>query len=101
MGAVGPWVAEWTIVIDHGTLGAVEAIAISKFKARCLAILERVRRTGEEVLVTRRGVPVARVVPPPPPDPAAESTFGCMAGSFEEVGDVLEPLPEEEWEVLA
>ena len=32
----------------------MEAIAISKFKARCLAILERVRRTGEEVLVTGR-----------------------------------------------
>lgn len=78
----------------------MEAIAISKFKARCLAILERVRRTGEEVLVTRRGVPVARVGPPPTAEPEAESTFGCMAGSFEEVGDLLEPLPEEDWEVL-
>ena len=89
-----------TIVVDHGKIMAMEAIAISKFKARCLAILERVRRTGEAVLVTRRGVPVARVVPPPPPDPAAESTFGCMAGSFEEVGDIVAPLPEEEWEAL-
>ncbi len=78
----------------------METMAISKFKARCLAVLEWVRKSGQEVLVTRRGVPVARVVPPPPPEAVRETTFGCMAGSFEEVGDILEPLPEEEWEAL-
>lgn len=89
-----------TMVSFCGTLGGVTTIAISKFKARCLAILERVRLTGEEVLVTRRGVPVAKVVPPPPGEPEEERTFGCMAGSFEEVGDILAPLPEEDWEAL-
>ena len=75
----------------------MKAIGISKFKARCQAILERVRKTGQEVLVTRRGVPMARVSPSPPAELGAESTFGCMAGTFEEVGDILDPLPEEEW----
>jgi len=35
----------------------------SEFKARCLAVLDDVARTREEVVVTKRGVPVARLVP--------------------------------------
>jgi len=42
----------------------MEEIAISKFKATCLAVLERVRKTGRPVLVTRFGEPIAQVVPP-------------------------------------
>ncbi len=42
----------------------MEEIAISKFKATCLAVLERVRKTGKPVLVTRFGEPVAELVPP-------------------------------------
>lgn len=38
-------------------------MAVSEFKARCLEVLERVRRRGEEVVVTKRGEPIARVVP--------------------------------------
>ncbi len=74
-------------------------VAISKFKATCLALLERVRRTGEPILVTKRGVPIAQVVPPPPQTSAA-SAFGALAGTAEEVEDILEPLPPEDWEAL-
>lgn len=74
-------------------------IAISEFKATCLAVLERVRKTGEPVVVTRHGVPVAQIVPPPT-EPAAVSRFGCMAGTAREVDDIIEPLPEVDWEVL-
>ncbi len=35
----------------------------SEFKARCLAVLDDVARTREEVVVTKHGVPVARLVP--------------------------------------
>ena len=44
----------------------MEEIAISKFKATCLAVMERVRRTRQPVLVTRFGEPVAEIVPPSP-----------------------------------
>jgi len=74
-------------------------MAISKFKASCLAALERVRKTGRPLLVTRRGVPVAQVIPPPLAS-AKGSAFGCMGGRAEELEDILEPLPEEEWEAL-
>ena len=42
----------------------MEEIAISKFKATCLAVLERVRKTGKPIRVTRFGQVVAEVVPP-------------------------------------
>ena len=42
----------------------MEEIAISEFKATCLAVLENVRKTGKAVLVTRFGEPMAEVVPP-------------------------------------
>ena len=41
----------------------MKEIAISKFKATCLAVLERVRKTGEPILVTRFGHPVAEITP--------------------------------------
>ncbi len=37
-------------------------IPASRFKAECLALLDDVARTGEEIVVTKRGRPVARVV---------------------------------------
>ena len=63
-------------------------IAISEFKATWLAVLERVRRTGEPVLVTRRGVPIAEIKLPQPP-PLATSWLGSMAGTVEVVGHML------------
>ena len=75
-------------------------MAISHFKATCLAVLERVRRTGQPVLVTKRGEPIARVLPPPPPAAAEESRFGCLRGRIEVVGDIVEPLPGDDWEAL-
>ena len=78
----------------------LETISISEFKATCLAVLDRVKRTGCPVLVTRRGEPIAQVVPPvPPPRPA--SWLGCMAGTTRLTGDLVSPaLDETEWELL-
>ena len=90
----GPWST------DHGRLSSMQTIAISKFKARCLAILEEVRRTGEPVRVTRFGKPVAEIVPP---TAAAEegSWLGCMRGSVRIVGDIVSPpVPPETWNAL-
>ena len=78
----------------------MDTIAISKFKATCLAVLERVRRTGQPVLVTRRGKPVAQIIEPPPAPWSKESAFGCMAGTATELEDVVGSLPEEDWEAL-
>ena len=79
---------------------AMETIAISKFKATCLSVLDRVKKTGQPILVTKRGAPVAQVTPPPPPDPKGKQAFGCMAHKTKILGDIMEPLPESDWEVL-
>lgn len=78
----------------------MSTIAVSKFKATCLAQLERVRRTGQPLLVTKRGVALAQVLPPPVAKPAP-GAFGCMAGRIGKIGDVITPLPEDNWEVLS
>ena len=80
-----------TIVLDHGRRGAMEEIAISKFKATCLAVLERVRKTGEPVRITRFGVPVAEIQPPQIEQPA-ERPLGCLEGELEIVGDIVGPI---------
>ena len=78
-----------------------ETIAISKFKATCLAVLERVRRTGRPVLVTRHGEPVAEVVPPPPPG-SGRGWLGALEGRARIVGDVVGPTGSvDDWEVLS
>ena len=73
---------------------------ISKFKATCLAVLEEVRRTGRSVVVTRRGQPVAEIVPPPAAA-GGRSWVGSAIGTARIVGDIVTPVvPEGEWEVL-
>jgi len=78
----------------------MQQISISDFKATCLAVLDRVNRTGQSILVTRRGEPIAQVTPPPP-EARPQSWLGCMAGKATIVGDVVSPATEEsEWEAL-
>jgi len=78
-----------------------KTVPVSKFKATCLALLERVRRTGEPIIVTRRGVPLAQVVPPPVPEPGSAGAFGCMADTMQIVGDLVSPVSSpEDWSVL-
>ena len=78
----------------------MEEIAISKFKATCLAVLERVRKTRKPIRVTRFGEPVAEVVPPSA-QPKKKQWIGSMVGTGRIVGDIVSPVSDEEdWEVL-
>ena len=77
-----------------------EIVTISEFKATCLSLLKKVRRTGEPILVTLRGEPVAMVVPPPEPK-HDDSWIGCLKSSGKILGDIVSPASEEsDWEVL-
>ena len=76
-----------------------ETIAISEFKATCLAVLERVRRTGTPIVVTRRGKPIAEVVPPSLASSEA-GWLGSMTGTAKIVGDLVEPVSWNDWEAL-
>jgi len=78
----------------------MEEMAISKFKATCLAVLERVRRTGQPVLITRFGNPVAEVVPPRP-QPRPDRWLGSLSHTGRITGDIVVPASnEEDWETL-
>ena len=89
------------MVVDHDIIpNKMETMAISKFKATCLAVLERVRKTGKPIQITRFGKPVAEVVPPSPP-PRPEGWIGSMSASAEISGDIVAPAADEaDWEAL-
>jgi antitoxin (DNA-binding transcriptional repressor) of toxin-antitoxin stability system len=75
----------------------MEEIAISKFKATCLAVLERVRKTGESVRITRFGQVVAEVVPPGGTRPTPRLGTGIGSGVI--LGDIVGPIGDEsDWE---
>jgi prevent-host-death family protein len=77
---------------------SLKEVAISEFKAKCLGILEQVRKTRKPVRVTRFGEPVAEVVPPSPQKRSA-NWLGCMAGTGRIKGDIVSPVSSEsDWE---
>lgn len=61
---------------------AERSMQASEFKARCLAVLDEVARTREEVVVTKHGVPVARLVPIRQP-PSTERSVTLLADDDE------------------
>jgi prevent-host-death family protein len=69
-------------------------IAISEFKAKCLGILEEVRKTRKPICVTRFGVPVAEVVSPSPGKPKGRR-LGSMVGTGRIVGDIVGSISDE------
>ena len=78
----------------------MQSMPISKFKATCLAVLERVRRTGRPLRVTRFGKPIADIVPAAP-DPIGKEWLGAMTGTAEIVGDIMVPSSAlAEWDAL-
>jgi prevent-host-death family protein len=90
------------MIPDHGTIctmgDPLDTISISEFKATCLARLERVRRTGRRLLITRRGEPIAEVVPPASGLNAGR-WLGTASGTGRIMGDLVEPaVPPEGWE---
>lgn len=75
----------------------MEEIAISKFKATCLAVLERVRKTGKPIRVTRFGQVIAEVSPPQ--GMRSNLRLGGGIGTAEILGDIVGPIGDEsDWE---
>ena len=76
----------------------MQEVAISEFKAKCLALLEQVRKTKKPLRVTRFGKPVADILPPAPAASGGE-WLGSMRGSMEIIGDIMSPvMSEDDWE---
>jgi prevent-host-death family protein len=76
----------------------MKTMAAGEFKAKCLKIMDRVNATREPVLITKKGRPVAKLVPV---DSIAKDALGSLVGVIEIVGDVESPVePPEAWEAL-
>jgi prevent-host-death family protein len=77
-----------------------DTIPISAFKARCLAVLKRVKETGRPIVVTKFGEPVAEIVPPTPVQPA-EPWLGKLKDQAKITGDLVAPAADpSDWEVM-
>ena len=73
----------------------MKIIPVGKFKAHCLAILDEVQAKQQTVMITKRGKPVAKLVPV---EQAKDDIFGFFKGKIEINGDIVAPaLTPEEW----
>ena len=71
-------------------------IAAGKFKAECLKLMDTVAATGAEIVITKRGKPVAMLVPPR--RPPQTSYFGHLKGSLKILGEIVESDEASSWE---
>ena len=80
-----------TLVAGSGA----RTIKASEFKAKCLALMDEVADTGEEIVITKRGAPVARLAPyRGKPEPF----IGADRGLIKIHGDIVGPVMDDDWE---
>jgi prevent-host-death family protein len=77
----------------------MKKMAAGAFKANCLAVMDEVQAKRETVVITKRGKPVAKLVPV---DAQTDDLFDSFRGKVTIVGDIVSPaLTLEEWGNLA
>jgi prevent-host-death family protein len=71
-------------------------IKASEFKAKCLALMDEVERTGQSVVITKNGKPVAELSPH---RPRKRNALGILEGRLLVTGDIISPI-DVEWDAL-
>ncbi|MGA9063524.1 MAG: type II toxin-antitoxin system Phd/YefM family antitoxin [Terracidiphilus sp.] len=84
-----------TMVHDHGRVATKTTVPAGEFKAKCLKILDEVAETRRPVIITKRGKPVAEVIP----IDTKRDFVGSMRGSVLWEGDIISPI-DVEWEAM-
>lgn len=87
-----------TFVDLSGINAVMQSIQASKFKAKCLALMDEVARTGETILVTKNGKPVAELRPHR--GPRAKSLIGLHRGRIKIRGDIVSPVGADLWDAV-
>lgn len=78
-----------------GTDMKVRKMAAGLFKTHCLAVMDEVKAKKQTVLITKRGKPIAKLVPA---DKDPDDIYGFFAGKGTIEGDLVAPaLDPEEW----
>jgi prevent-host-death family protein len=77
----------------------MKTMAAGEFKAKCLQVMEDVKKYRTPVVITKKGKPVAKLVPA---DEPKKDIFGCMADKIRIIGDVEAPVlpPIGEWDMV-
>lgn len=75
--------------------GLPRTIKASEFKAKCLKLMDEVAETGEEIVITKNGRPVSKLVPC---EDQPESWFGRDRDIIRIHGDIVGPMPREWWD---
>jgi prevent-host-death family protein len=76
----------------------MKTVSVSIFKTHCSAVLKEAHTTKEPVLITKRGKPLARLVPAGRP---YRRFLGRLRGKIRIVGDIVSPVvPPEDWDAL-
>jgi prevent-host-death family protein len=86
-----------TMVTKGPKMAETHEIPAGRFKAICLKLMDEVAATGREVVITKRGKPVARLMPMGEENTGSKERgplIGSMRHLFEIRGDVVGPLPE-------
>lgn len=73
----------------------METLSVSKFKATCLSVLEDVRKQKKKVIVTKRGKPIAEIIPV-----NYQKEDIPLKDTIIFLGDIVSPVAQDEWEVL-
>jgi prevent-host-death family protein len=76
----------------------MKKMVISEFKAKCIAALREAQQTGEAILVTRRGQPVARIEPIR--QAPSERPLGVHRGRMKIHGDLVQADTSADWDML-
>ncbi|KKN19751.1 hypothetical protein LCGC14_0942610 [marine sediment metagenome] len=68
-----------------------EKMPAGKFKAECLQVMEKVRKTRRRITITKRNVPIAQLGPI---DEKEEKSFGKLKGSVHFLDNIIDPIDE-------
>ncbi len=73
----------------------MDSLSVSKFKATCLAVVDQVAKSKQRVIITKRGKPIAEVIPY-----EGQTEQAPLKDTVAFVGDIISPVAAEDWEVL-
>jgi len=76
----------------------MKTMAAGEFKAKCLQVMDQVRSTRTPIVITKRGKPIAKLVPA---EEYRSTAFDSLKGKIEILGDIVSSVvPPEDWEAL-
>jgi prevent-host-death family protein len=85
-----------TAAVPYGS-PRLRSIPAGEFKAKCLELMDQVHDRHESIVVTKHGVPVAKLVPYEQDIP---DIFGFLKGTVLSYGDIVSPI-DVEWDAIA